>query len=81
MTTGGNSDEYPKLPPPVVTDGPPMASGGYTWVVSTGLHKLPYHLTMHGNWSACSERFMKIFLKNQILHSVNHVGLPMLSFS
>ena len=35
MTTGGNSD-YPKLPPLVVTGGPPMASGGLPWVVSTG---------------------------------------------
>ena len=28
--------DYPKLPPPVVSGGPPMASGGLPWVVSTG---------------------------------------------
>ena len=28
--------DNPKLPPPVVTDGPPMASGRLPWVVSTG---------------------------------------------
>ena len=39
MATGGKASALANFPPPMAIGGPPMATDGFPWVVSTGSNR------------------------------------------